>query len=163
MFTSKAWTDDSKLLQESNLTESQHQATTGEELAQGPYTAARVEFESATLRMQGTELTTEPPLHKLCHNIMPEQVVCQASLHLALALHLHSQSYLSPSPLYNANHNILLWHRPYSFSHRRIVVTLTWCAGIQSWCSAFVGVRCSWQPLAENACLDPTAASTTSL
>ena len=32
-----------------------------EGLAQGPYVVARVEFESATLRTQGTELTIEPP------------------------------------------------------------------------------------------------------
>ena len=32
-----------------------------EGLAQGPYVAARVAFEPATLRTQGTELTTEPP------------------------------------------------------------------------------------------------------
>jgi len=36
------------------------QATTSEGLAQGPYVAARVGFEPATLRT-GTELTTEPP------------------------------------------------------------------------------------------------------
>ena len=30
-------------------------------LAQGPYMAARVGFEPATLRTQGTERTTEPP------------------------------------------------------------------------------------------------------
>ena len=32
-----------------------------EGLAQGPYMAADVGFEPATLRMQGTEHTTEPP------------------------------------------------------------------------------------------------------
>ena len=37
------------------------QATTSEGLAQGPYVAARVEFETETLRTQGTKLTTEPP------------------------------------------------------------------------------------------------------
>ena len=36
------------------------QATVSERLAQGPYVATRVGFESATLRTQGTELTTEP-------------------------------------------------------------------------------------------------------
>jgi len=63
MFTSKLWTDDSKLLQESNLTARQSrraphhaiQVTTSEELAQGPYVAARVEFKSATFRTEGTE------------------------------------------------------------------------------------------------------------
>src|SRR6218665_3823865 len=35
-------------------------ATVSEGLAQGPYVAARVGFEPATLRMQGTELNTEP-------------------------------------------------------------------------------------------------------
>ena len=38
------------------------QSIVGEELAQGPYVAARVGFEPATLlRTQGTEPTTEPP------------------------------------------------------------------------------------------------------
>ena len=32
-----------------------------EGLAQGPYVAARVGFEPATLRTQGTEPTNEPP------------------------------------------------------------------------------------------------------
>ena len=32
-----------------------------EGLAKSPYMAARVGFEPATLRTQGTELTTEPP------------------------------------------------------------------------------------------------------
>ena len=32
-----------------------------EGLAQGPYVAAKVGFEIATIRTQGTELTTEPP------------------------------------------------------------------------------------------------------
>jgi len=32
-----------------------------EGLAQGSYMAARVGFKPATLRMQGTKLTTEPP------------------------------------------------------------------------------------------------------
>ena len=36
------------------------QATVSEGLAQGPYVVARAGFEPATLRMQGTELTTEP-------------------------------------------------------------------------------------------------------
>ena len=37
------------------------QATTSEGLAQGPYVAARVGFEPATLRMQFTERTTDLP------------------------------------------------------------------------------------------------------
>ena len=37
------------------------QATVSEELGQGPYVAARVGFEPATLRTQGAELTTELP------------------------------------------------------------------------------------------------------
>ena len=37
------------------------QAIASEGLAQGPYAAARVGFESATLRSQGTERTTAPP------------------------------------------------------------------------------------------------------
>src|SRR6218665_1048158 len=61
--------DDSRLLQESNLTTRQphwapnhvRQATTSEGLAQVLYVAARIGFEPATLRMQGTELTTGPP------------------------------------------------------------------------------------------------------
>ena len=36
-----------------------------EGLAQGPYLVARVRFEPATLQMQGTELTTKPPLFGL--------------------------------------------------------------------------------------------------
>ena len=58
---------DSRLLQESNLiARQQHraphhaiQATTSEGLAQSPYVVARVGFELATLRIQGTRLTTE--------------------------------------------------------------------------------------------------------
>jgi len=61
--------DDSRLLQELNLTAKQARrvpyhiilATTSEGLAQGPYMAARMGFEHANLWMQGTELTTEPP------------------------------------------------------------------------------------------------------
>ena len=41
------------------------QATTSEELAQGPYVATRVGFEPATLRTQGNELTTEPSRHTI--------------------------------------------------------------------------------------------------
>ena len=62
--------DDCKLLQESNLTARQPrraprhvtQATTIEELAQRPYVATSVGFESAAFGMQGTEPTTELPL-----------------------------------------------------------------------------------------------------
>ena len=61
--------DDSGLLKESNLTARQPcraphhaiQATMSEGLAQGPYMAARVVFEPATLQAQGTDLITEPP------------------------------------------------------------------------------------------------------
>ena len=69
MFISKVLTDDSRLLQKSNLTARQArralyhivQATMSEGLPQGPYVAAKVGFEPATLSMQGTELTTTPP------------------------------------------------------------------------------------------------------
>ena len=61
------------LLLESNLTARQPRraphhvirATTSEGLAQGPYVVARVGFEPVTLLMQGTELTTEPPLERV--------------------------------------------------------------------------------------------------
>ena len=45
-------------------------------LAQGPYVAARVRFEPATLRTQGTELTTEPPcpLSIICFMLLRSQV-----------------------------------------------------------------------------------------
>ena len=36
------------------------QATVSERLTQSPYVAARMGFEPATFRTQGTELTTEP-------------------------------------------------------------------------------------------------------
>jgi len=57
MFTSKVRTDDSRLLQELNLTARQPRktllhiirATTSEGLAQGPYVAARVGFKNVTL------------------------------------------------------------------------------------------------------------------
>ena len=39
-------------------------------LAQGPYMAARVEFEPATLQTQSTEPTTEPPRPLISHYIM---------------------------------------------------------------------------------------------
>ena len=63
MFTSEVWTDDSKLLQESNLASrpshrAPHhviQAITSEGLAQGPYVAARGGIEPATFRTEGTE------------------------------------------------------------------------------------------------------------
>jgi len=68
MFASKVWTNDSKLLQKSNLTARQPhvvphhviQATTSEGLAQGHDVVAIVGFKPATLQMQGTE-PTEPP------------------------------------------------------------------------------------------------------
>ena len=41
-------------------------AATSEGLAQGPYMAARVGFEPATLWTQGNELTTEPPCPAVC-------------------------------------------------------------------------------------------------
>jgi len=50
---------DSKLLQQSNLTEWQPhhviQATTSEGLAQGPYVVARVGFKPVTFRTEGNE------------------------------------------------------------------------------------------------------------
>ena len=71
MFTSEVHVcaDYSRLLQASNSTTRQSrraphqvvQAATSEGLAQGSYVVARVGFKPATLRMQGTELTTEPP------------------------------------------------------------------------------------------------------
>ena len=55
MFTGKVWTDDSRLLEESNLAARQPQgatsviqAITSEGLAQGPYVAARGGVEPAT-------------------------------------------------------------------------------------------------------------------
>src|SRR6218665_969661 len=57
--------DDSRLLQESNLTARvpHHviHATVSDGLVQGPYVVTSVGFELMTLRTQGTELTTEPP------------------------------------------------------------------------------------------------------
>ena len=41
------------------------QATASEGLAESPYEAVRVGFEPATLRMEGNELTTEPPHPRL--------------------------------------------------------------------------------------------------
>jgi len=41
--------------------QSGHTATGSEGLAQGSCVAARVGFETATLRTEGAELTTEPP------------------------------------------------------------------------------------------------------
>ena len=62
MFTSKVWTDDSRLLQESNLAARQPQgatsdiqAITGEGLAQGPYVEARGGVEPMTFRTEGTD------------------------------------------------------------------------------------------------------------
>ena len=74
MLTSKVWTDESKLLQESNLAARQPhgaphhiiQATINEKLAQGPYVAARGGVELATFRTEGTEhhhSTTTPHIH----------------------------------------------------------------------------------------------------
>ena len=72
MFTSKVWTDDNKLLQESNWAARQPQgatsviliqAITGEGLAQGPYVAARGGVEPTTFRTEGTDnlhLTNHP-------------------------------------------------------------------------------------------------------
>ena len=62
MFINK-WTDDSNLLQESNLAARQPRrathhvihATTSEELVRGPYVEARVGFEPATFLTEGTE------------------------------------------------------------------------------------------------------------
>ena len=44
-----------------DLTREALHATASEGLVQGPYVAARVGFEPATLWTQGTEPTTEPP------------------------------------------------------------------------------------------------------
>ena len=63
MFTSKVWTDDSRLLQESNLaTREPHraphhviQATASEGLGQGHYVAVRVGFKLAIFCTEGTE------------------------------------------------------------------------------------------------------------
>ena len=77
-------TDDSKLLQESNLTarqprrEPHHvmQATPNEELARGSYVAVREGFEPATLLTEGAELITEPARpngrhHTIRHEAIP--------------------------------------------------------------------------------------------
>src|SRR6218665_1078229 len=62
MFTSKVKTNDSRLLQESNLAARQpqgaisvKQAITGEGLAQGPYMAARGGVEPTTFHTKGTD------------------------------------------------------------------------------------------------------------
>ena len=62
MFTSKVWTDDRKLLRESNLTATQgatsrHKAITSEGLAQarGLYVVARFGLWQVTFRTEGTE------------------------------------------------------------------------------------------------------------
>jgi len=62
MFTSKVWTDDGRLLQESILAARQPlgatsvmQAITGEGLAQGPYVAATGGVEPTTFRIEGTD------------------------------------------------------------------------------------------------------------
>ena len=71
MFTSKVWTGDGRLLQESNLSSRQPQGATSiiqgitsEGLAQGPYVAARVGFKPATICTEGTKhhhWATTPP------------------------------------------------------------------------------------------------------
>ena len=68
MFTSKVWTNDSKLLQESNLTarqprrEPHHviQATTSEGLAQGPYVVASG-FRTSDLRTEHHHVAVHAP------------------------------------------------------------------------------------------------------
>jgi len=62
MFTSKVWTDDSRLLQESNLAARQQQGATsviqaisGEGLAQGPYVVARGGVKPTTFCTEGTD------------------------------------------------------------------------------------------------------------
>ena len=45
----------------SELTREAIWATAREGFVQGPYVAARVGFEPATIRTQGAELTTKPP------------------------------------------------------------------------------------------------------
>src|SRR6218665_280998 len=72
MFTSKVWTDDSRLLQESNLAARQPQGATsviqairGEGLAQGPYVVARGGIEPTTFHTEGTDnlhLTNHAPM-----------------------------------------------------------------------------------------------------
>ena len=71
MFTSKEWTDDSRLLQESNLAARQPQGATsviqtisGEGLAQDPYVTTRGGVEPTTFRTEGTDnlhLTNHAP------------------------------------------------------------------------------------------------------
>ena len=73
MFTSKVRTNDSRLLQESNLAARQPQggisviqAITGEGLAQGPYVADRGGVKPTTLCTLGTDnlhLTNHAPKH----------------------------------------------------------------------------------------------------
>ena len=62
MFTSKVSTDESRLLQESNLAARQPQGATsviqaisGEGLAQGPYVAARGGVQATTFPTEGTD------------------------------------------------------------------------------------------------------------
>ena len=62
MFTSKVWTDDWRLLQESTLATGQPQgataiiqAITSEGLAHGPYVVARGGVEPATVHTKGTD------------------------------------------------------------------------------------------------------------
>ena len=71
MFTSKVWTDDNRLLQESNLAARQPQgataviqAITGEGLAQGPCVAARGGVEPTTFRTDNIHLTNHAPINR---------------------------------------------------------------------------------------------------
>ena len=79
MFTSKVWTDDSRLLQESNLAARQPQGTisviqaiAGEGLAQGPYMAARGGVEPTTFRTEDLHLTNHVPSLGTCDVTSPE-------------------------------------------------------------------------------------------
>ena len=84
MFTSKIWTDDSRLLQESNFAAKQPQgatsvihAITSEGLAQGPYVAARGDIEPATFLTKGTDNhhSTNPRPYARCHEKYPYNMV----------------------------------------------------------------------------------------
>src|SRR6218665_3567634 len=74
MITGKDCTYDSRLLQESNLVARQPlraphyviQAATSKGRVQGPYVAARVRFESATFRNEGTEQPPRPSSSGSC-------------------------------------------------------------------------------------------------
>jgi len=54
------------------------QATGSEGLAQGPYVVAGVGFESLTLWTQGTELTSELPLHSNTAAVMNRALIYSA-------------------------------------------------------------------------------------